>query len=141
MGSKTKRAKKQRIAAIAICPAHGVVLVPEKTKYGTRYACPEAECTVRYWPNETSTPCDDETARLRKICHATFDPLWRFKRRFTHRGQAYAWMQEKMQCDIHKCHIGMFDANQCRLLIEHLRELLRTPARIAPAPTNASNPQ
>ncbi len=43
-----------------ICPEHNCVLVPNKTKYGTRWSCPVDRCTVVCWGGKTSTPANQE---------------------------------------------------------------------------------
>lgn len=38
------------------------------------------------------------------------------------RHEAYAWLAEKLQIDSNKCHIGMFDENQCLAVINVCKE-------------------
>lgn len=48
--------------------------------------------------------------------HAVFDPLW--KDGSMTRTQAYLWLAKRMDLPAHKCHIGMFDLDQCRKVVE-----------------------
>jgi len=50
--------------------------------------------------------------------HRVFDKLW--KDRTMSRRSAYKYMQKVMQLPADLCHIGMFDVEQCKLLIERL---------------------
>lgn len=45
--------------------------------------------------------------------HAAFDPLWKGQPR-GERSPAYAWLAESLNISPDKCHIGMFDVDQCR---------------------------
>ncbi len=64
-------------------------------------------------------------AELRKwkmAAHDAFDPLWQvgeFKRR---RNAAYAWLAEKMGLPKEQTHIGMFDIDQCKRVIQIMNE-------------------
>ena len=100
------------------CPSHKHELVPRETKYGIRYHCPRKECTVVCWDGSTSTPADQETRDLRKLCHEHFDDIWKSKR--MSRRKAYAWLCATMGLKKDKGHIGMMDASQCRRLLEFL---------------------
>ena len=65
-------------------------------------------------------------ARLRQAksaAHRAFDPLWRNKV-FRSRGKAYNWLADKMRLPSSKCHIGMFDINQCQMVVNLSREKL-----------------
>jgi hypothetical protein len=104
------------------CPEHGATMQRCQTKYGGRWACTVALCTVVCWEGQTSTPADAETRALRRQCHEAFDPLWKpgAQRRFRHRGHAYIWLSRLMGTVIEETHIGMFNAEQCRSLLEKL---------------------
>jgi len=87
-------------------------MIASSTKYGKRYDCPIASCTVMCWGGETSTPADYETRQLRKECHGLFDALPMRK------ASRYKWLAEKMNLEPGQAHIGMFDKEQCMRLIE-----------------------
>ena len=81
----------------------------------------------------------NEELRQWKIkAHAAFDPLWQAK--FRHRaaggagktgtpggasykpafarGSGYSWLATQMQIDKKDCHIGMFDVEQCKQVVQ-----------------------
>jgi len=54
----------------------------------------------------------------RKNAHTSFDCLWRngaFKRH-----EAYGWLQNRMGLSAEKCHIGSFDVQQCRKVVDEV---------------------
>jgi hypothetical protein len=114
--------KRKRKRSKRLCPAHNIKLVYSPNKYGNHWHCPEEGCTVRCWGGKTSTPGDAETFRARNRAHAAFDPLWREKRMFQHRTDAYCWLREAMQMDAADCHIGMFTAEQCREVLRLIQD-------------------
>jgi hypothetical protein len=65
--------------------------------------------------------------RLKIEAHALFNPLWRAAMK--HRGwsqlkartTAYAWLASEMKIPSGKCHIGYFDEDQTKLVIEICR--------------------
>lgn len=101
------------------CPKHGP-MQPMRTKFGRQWRCMVSGCTVACWDGPTSTPADDETRALRKLCHQAFDPLWQPGARFPGRNAAYRWLREFMSLSKHETHIGMFDAEQCRKLLAEI---------------------
>lgn len=55
--------------------------------------------------------------------HKYFDPLWQRKMQQGYsktqaRRMAYGWLAEKMGISIKVAHIGMFDVNQCKQVVE-----------------------
>lgn len=103
------------------CPLHNVEMPSTKTIYGLRFACERPDCTMVCWEGSTSTPADLETRTLRKHCHALFDPLWRNRpKRFKSRTAAYVWLRRVMDVPADAAHIGMFDAAQCKRLIDFI---------------------
>lgn len=59
-------------------------------------------------------------AKLRKLksqAHAAFDPLWREKKKFKSRTDAYYWLAKEMKMNTVECHIGMFDEDLCLIVI------------------------
>lgn len=48
--------------------------------------------------------------------HAAFDPLW--KEGTMKRGDAYAWLADAMGLARGRAHIGEFDLDQCRRVVE-----------------------
>jgi hypothetical protein len=52
----------------------------------------------------------------KKRAHAAFDPIWKSGQK--KRGSAYAWLADRLGIDKQDCHIGMFDVDQCRRVVE-----------------------
>lgn len=57
-----------------------------------------------------------ELRALRVKAHAAFDPLWQSGS--MSRSRAYAWLAGQMDVEVRDCHIGMFNVEQCRRVIE-----------------------
>lgn len=58
-------------------------------------------------------------AELRKAkiaAHAAFDPVWKSKR--MRRGEAYRWLSKELGIPLEQTHIGMFDVETCRRVVE-----------------------
>lgn len=49
--------------------------------------------------------------------HTAFDPIW--KTGLMTRSGAYAWLAKMMRMNPEDCHIGMFDVDQCKLVVYH----------------------
>lgn len=56
-----------------------------------------------------------ELRKARRAAHAAFDPLWD---RTMARNQAYAWLAKAMGLPKNQTHIGMFDVDQCKRVVE-----------------------
>lgn len=102
-----------------VCPKHGVPLERSSTRYGARYDCMCEGCTVMCWAGRTSTPADLPTRKARIEAHAVFDKLWTHNRG---RRDLYANLAKSMGLSKSKCHIGMFDVEQCQKVIEFCEE-------------------
>jgi ssDNA-binding Zn-finger/Zn-ribbon topoisomerase 1 len=48
--------------------------------------------------------------------HGKFDFIWQRKK--MKRGQAYKWLAEQLDIPVDKCHIGMFDVDLCKRVVE-----------------------
>lgn len=140
MATKAKKRKRKRKPP-KLCPIHGVKLVYTPNRWGAHWNCPTDGCSVRCWGGATSTPGDAETFELRKRAHAAFDPLWKGSMlKFQRRPEAYRWMQEVMKLGPRECHIGLFNAQQCRELLRHIDELKQRPATGPPERTVSAKP-
>lgn len=60
-----------------------------------------------------------ELRSAKSAAHALFDPMWR-KGNMT-RGEAYAWLADKMGLPMEECHIGMFDVDKCKQVFAIVR--------------------
>jgi hypothetical protein len=66
---------------------------------------------------------NEELRYWKKEAHASFDPLWQAKvnqgwRKVKARNTTYEWLAKEMKLPIEYAHIGMFDVNQCKKVIE-----------------------
>jgi hypothetical protein len=59
---------------------------------------------------------NEELRAARTSAHAAFDPLW--KDGAMTRDAAYAWLSEATRIPGVRCHIGMMDARECRLVVD-----------------------
>ena len=100
-----------------ICPAHNTAMERTQTRFGVLYVCKQPDCTVQCWGGATSTPADQATRDLRKRCHEVFDRLWQERGLFASRTAAYRWLAKRMEMSPRHCHIGAFDASQCRRVL------------------------
>ncbi len=76
---------------------------------------------------ETSKPlgrlANAELRQKKQMAHKWFDRLWRAKIRRTGvsktvaRRAGYKWLAKQMGIDRKKCHIGMFDEEQCMMVV------------------------
>lgn len=64
----------------------------------------------------------DAELRIAKMeAHAAFDPRWRAKdkkNRPVARTQAYNWLAKQLGIERGQCHIGLFDIETCRRVVE-----------------------
>lgn len=65
------------------------------------------------------TPANEALRRARNAAHAAFDPLWQCGG--MSRSEAYRRLSVAMGIPKEKCHIAMFDEEQCREAVELLR--------------------
>ncbi len=59
---------------------------------------------------------NQELKRLKMDAHAAFDPLW--KSGGMKRKQAYGYLADKLGIQFSLCHIGMFNEEMCRKVIQ-----------------------
>lgn len=61
-----------------------------------------------------------ELREWKKQAHAAFDQLWRpdSKVKMMNRSQAYSWLAYELGIDKSDCHIGMFDVDRCKRVVE-----------------------
>lgn len=71
---------------------------------------------------ETLTPlgtlANDELRKWRNKAHNEFDKLWKSPTRIMTRHNAYKWLSEKMDLKKEKCHIALFEIEQCKQVID-----------------------
>lgn len=100
--------------------------------YGSVWVCdryPECDSCCGCHPN-TKNPlgrlANKELREAKKRAHAAFGPLWR-SRELT-RGEAYQMLAELLGIDKSICHIGMFDVEACRKVVQVMEKLRRRTA-------------
>jgi hypothetical protein len=57
-----------------------------------------------------------ELRQWRMKAHNAFDPFW--KHGNMDRSEAYLWLANELGIDVKKCHIGMFDIEQCKRTVK-----------------------
>lgn len=107
------------------CHNRTAKLVNNKVVYGSSYGswpfawyCEECEAAVGCHRN-TFKPigklATKETRHLRAKAHGVFDKMWRSAAKS--RGQAYAWLSDKLNIPAEQCHMGMLsDENLYRVI-------------------------
>ncbi|MDR3439846.1 zinc-finger-containing protein [Telmatospirillum sp.] len=83
----------------------------------------------------TETPlgrlANPELRRAKQAAHAAFDPLWRAKihrdgcSKKRARSAAYRWLSQQLGTSPEETHIGMFDVDLCKRVVEVCRPYLR----------------
>jgi len=80
-------------------------------------------------PNYTpmGTPADADTRKLRHQVHCAFDPWWPTigGPPAGRRQRAYGLMAQALGIVVEECHVGMFDADQCRAALKWLEEVAK----------------
>jgi hypothetical protein len=76
-----------------------------------------------------------ELRKWKKDAHKYFDPLWQKKMKQVYsktkaRHKAYTWLAEQMGLSIKDTHIGMFDVEQCKQVIEICKRYYHEPPPI-----------
>lgn len=86
------------------------------------YQCKPCDAHVGCHPGTEKALGRLANAELRKAkmaAHAAFDPLWKNGER--KRRSAYAWLAKELGIEEKQCHIGMFDVEMCRRVVEVCR--------------------
>ncbi|MNW28155.1 hypothetical protein D3C74_49700 [compost metagenome] len=119
------------LAPISKCDNCGseVEMVSSREFYGVDYGnnvyrCTSCDSYVGTHRNSSiplGTLADAELRSLRRECHQLFDPVWKIGN--VKRSRAYKWLALKMKLPKEKAHIGMFNKDQCRRLIDILDEI------------------
>lgn len=110
--------------------ACGERMILRTSRHGPYYRCARwPKCDYRVGAHREGeklnqplgTPADAETRKLRKEAHKAFDPVWthlKGKARGGGRKDAYQHLARRLGIPEEECHIGMFDADMCRRVIE-----------------------
>lgn len=71
------------------------------------------------------TLADDGTRKARNLAHNYFDKLWKQPTRIMTRYEAYKWLSRLMGLKLEMTHIGLFEKEQCKRVIEFVKEKLK----------------
>jgi len=99
-------------------------------EYGTGkcYLCRNCRAFVGVHPG-TDTPlgtlANEELREWRKEAHFWFDRIWKKPTRITTRYNAYGYLAKKMGLPREETHIGMFEIEQCKKVIEFSKERMQ----------------
>ena len=98
-----------------------------KRDYGPVYYCHGCLAWVgchKGTRNALGRLANAELRQAKKDAHAAFDPLWQAKIKYTGcsksraRHAGYKWLANELGIRYKDCHIGMFDVDQCRRVVE-----------------------
>lgn len=108
---------------------------PYRRDYGPIWTCAPCKAWVGCHPGTEKALGRLANAELRKAkqeAHAAFDPLWQRKiaREQCSKGHArragYRWLSEQLGIPIKETHIGYFDVEQCRRVVQVCTEVRKT---------------
>lgn len=88
--------------------------------YGMIYICRACDAYVGVHSGSDmpkGTLANAELRYWRRLAHAASDPLWQSGAFYRRRNAAYSWLSEKMALSKEETHIGMFDVEACKKLI------------------------
>lgn len=112
---------------------NGLVIYPHRTDLEERlfYHCAPCDAYVGTHKG-TKTPlgrlANAELRRAKQEAHASFDPIWELGKKTRH--EAYAWLANELNIPTKECHIGGFDVDTCKKVVEICRKISskhRTP--------------
>lgn len=63
--------------------------------------------------------------RAKSEAHTAFDTMWRT--RTMSRNGAYRWLAKELGITVDECHIGMFDLQQCRAVVDAVAQYRSIP--------------
>ena len=130
-----------------VCPycSHSAQLVDSAEvyhgrSYGPIYLCRPCQAWVGVHKG-TTTPlgrlANQELRTWKRRAHAAFDPLWQkkltirrqqrgptYKKHYA-RGSGYRWLAEQLGIPRDDCHIGMFDVDVCKRVVEICMPFIR----------------
>jgi hypothetical protein len=111
-----------------ICPYCGkpAELVSEEEWYGRvydnlgrpRWACRSCDASVGTHPD--GSPLG--SLANRELRQARMDAKDHLQQLFPNRKELYAWLSQQMGLSRRQCHVGMFNLEQCRRVVELCRE-------------------
>lgn len=122
----------------------GEAIYPHRPDLADRrfWQCKPCDAYVGTHRNSDGEPlgrlANADLRRAKRCAHAAFDPLWHAKMRRDRvpkgvaRGAAYQWLADQLGIPASECHIGMFDVETCKRVVEICRAVRkRDPGRTA----------
>ena len=94
---------------------------------GKCYLCRNCRAFVGVHTGTTTplgTLANNELRKWRNQAHNEFDKLWKGETRQDTRHNMYGWLSKQMNLSREKTHIGMFEIEQCKKVIELAKERL-----------------
>ena len=91
----------------------------------TFYLCAPCDAYVGCHPNSVNPLgrlANEELRKAKMLAHRAFDPMWRDGN--LNRRTAYCWLAERLGIEEKECHIGMFDVDMCKKVIQVCKEYL-----------------
>jgi len=118
-----------------ICPYCGdnATLVDSKIIYGKSHGmmwlCKPCDAYVGTHKNSKrhapmGNMANEELRRWKVNAHNAFDPIWKHRvvkklhNRYEERKKAYSWLAKQLGIPIRHCHIGAFDLETCKRVVE-----------------------
>jgi len=104
------------------CPDCGGYMVLKDSRYGVFYGCVNwPDCKAAHGAHKATgeslgKPANKETKEMRIMAHEAFDSQWEGTP--IKRNEAYKILAQKMDIPGKECHIGLFDIDQCKKVIE-----------------------
>ncbi|AUR88746.1 hypothetical protein NVP2117O_68 [Vibrio phage 2.117.O._10N.261.45.E9] len=115
------------------CSSHKVALVNNRLLYRKSvgdwpllwycFGCRAAVACHSGTDEPLGLMADRETRKARSNAHRAFDAVW--KESSMTRREAYYWLRAQLGINIKECHIGLFDAETCDLVISLSRTKVR----------------
>ena len=96
--------------------------------YGMIYICRACDAYVGVHSGSDvpkGTLANAELRYWRRLAHAAFDPLLQSGAFYRRRNAAYSWLSEKMELPKEVTHIGMFDVDVCKKVINIISREIR----------------
>ena len=111
----------------------GKQLYPHRPDLGAKvfWLCPPCKAHVGCHPGTSKplgAPSNAELRRAKMAAHDAFDKLW-ISREPGSRGRAYQWLADHLGIPKAKTHIGWFDIETCRRVVEICARIKEIPCK------------
>jgi hypothetical protein len=104
----------------------GDVIYPHRYDLHSKvfYQCSECDAYVGCHPRSDKPLgglANGDLRRIRSLAHRAFDPLWNEARNESRRRAAYSWLADQLGIPSNQCHIGQFDVETCKKVLDVCR--------------------